>query len=233
LTSLAVAALALAASTLHLGRPIYAYRALKMWRRSWLSREVLLFSGFSAVACLYAIGLWIGIAGGAGLGALTLLFGFGGVTASACIYRVPSRPAWNTPLTLVQFNLTALTLGPLFAAAAVGAAGLRWLPAGIAAMAGAQFIVLALRFFRMSGSDTVELQASSRLLATTLRTPFIFRGVLLALGAMAMPLYSSSPLALWLGCLFALAGEIVGRYLFFVSAVPKHMAAPYLGSEAA
>jgi len=40
-------------------------------------------------------------------------------------------------------------------------------------------------------------------------------------------------LALWLGCLFALAGEIVGRYLFFVSAVPKHMAAPYLGSEAA
>jgi Fe-S-cluster-containing dehydrogenase component/DMSO reductase anchor subunit len=233
LTSLAVAALALAASTLHLGRPIYAYRALKMWRRSWLSREVLLFSGFSAVACLYAIGLWIGIAGGAGLGALTLLFGFGGVTASACIYRVPSRPAWNTPLTLIQFNLTALTLGPLFAAAAVGAAGLRWLPAGIAAMAGAQFIVLALRFFRMSGSDTVELQASSRLLATTLRTPFIFRGVLLALGAMAMPLYSSSPLALWLGCLFALAGEIVGRYLFFVSAVPKHMAAPYLGSEAA
>jgi Fe-S-cluster-containing dehydrogenase component/DMSO reductase anchor subunit len=233
LTSLAVAALALAASTLHLGRPIYAYRAIKMWRRSWLSREVLLFSGFSAVACLYAIGLWIGIAGGAGLGALTLLFGFGGVTASACIYRVPSRPAWNTPLTLVQFNLTALTLGPLFAAAAVGAAGLRWLPAGIASMAGAQFVVLALRFFRMSGSDTVELQASSRLLATTLRTPFILRGVLLALGAMAMPLYSSSPLALWLGCLLALAGEIVGRYLFFVSAVPKHMAAPYLGSEAA
>jgi DMSO reductase anchor subunit len=232
-TSLAVAAMALAASTLHLGRPIYAYRALKMWRRSWLSREVLLFSSFSAVACLYAIGLWLGVAGGAGLGALTLLFGFGGVTASACIYRVPSRPAWNTPLTLVQFNLTALTLGPLFAAAAVGAAGLRWLPAGIASVAGAQFVVLALRFFRMSGSDTVELQASSRLLATTLRTPFIARGALLALGAMAMPLYSSSPIALWLACLLALAGEIVGRYLFFVSAVPKHLAAPYFESEAA
>ena len=40
----------LAASTLHLGRPIHAYRALKMWRRSWLSREVLLFSAFSGVA---------------------------------------------------------------------------------------------------------------------------------------------------------------------------------------
>jgi hypothetical protein len=33
----------------------------------------------------------------------------------------------------------------------------------------------------------------------------------------------------------ALGGEILGRYLFFVSVVPKHMAAPYIpaGSEAA
>ena len=41
--SLLVGGLALAASTLHLGRPIHAYRAIRMWRRSWLSREVLLF----------------------------------------------------------------------------------------------------------------------------------------------------------------------------------------------
>ena len=34
LVSLMVAGLALSASTLHLGRPIYAYRALKMWKRS-------------------------------------------------------------------------------------------------------------------------------------------------------------------------------------------------------
>ena len=54
LTSLLVGGLALAASTLHLGRPAYAYRALKMWKRSWLSREVLLFTAFSVVACVYA-----------------------------------------------------------------------------------------------------------------------------------------------------------------------------------
>jgi Fe-S-cluster-containing dehydrogenase component len=151
LTSFAVATLALASSTLHLGRPIYAYRALKMWRRSWLSREVLLFTGFSAIASLYAAGLWTGVAGGTAVGALTLLFGFGGVTASACIYRVRSRPAWNTPLTLVQFNLTALTLGASFAAAVIGAAAPEWLSAAIASAAVAQFVVLALRFFRLSG----------------------------------------------------------------------------------
>ena len=50
----ASAALALGASTLHLGRPIYAYRALKMWRRSWLSREVLLFGRSPAWPALYA-----------------------------------------------------------------------------------------------------------------------------------------------------------------------------------
>jgi Fe-S-cluster-containing dehydrogenase component/DMSO reductase anchor subunit len=231
-TSLLVAMLALAASTLHLGRPIYAYRALRMWRRSWLSREVALFTGFSAVACLYAPVLWTqGIAGPA-LGGVTLLLGFGGVTASACIYRVPSRPSWNTPLTLLQFNLTALTLGPLFAAAS-GAGASRLLAVSCAGMAGAQFLVLALAFFRSSAADTVELRASSRLLATTLRRPFIARGALLALGAIALPLFTSNALVLWAAFGLALAGEIIGRYLFFVSAVPKHPAAPYLGSEAA
>ena len=29
----------------------------------------------------------------------------------------------------------------------------------------------------------------------------------------------------------ALAGEILSRYLFFVSVVPKNMAAPYLAAE--
>ena len=50
--------IALGASTLHLGRPIYAYRAMKMWRRSWLSREVLLFACFSGIAGIYSILLW-------------------------------------------------------------------------------------------------------------------------------------------------------------------------------
>jgi DMSO reductase anchor subunit len=232
--SLFVAMLALSASTLHLGRPIYAYRALRMWRRSWLSREVLLFSAFSAVACLYAGALWMTSMKGPlafVFGGLTVLLGFGGVTASACIYRVPSRPAWNTPLTLVQFNLTALTLGPLFAAA-TGAGAPRWLAVASALAAGGQFVVLALKFFNMN-AGTIEAKASSMLLTTTFRRLFITRGVLLALGAIALPLFTSQPAVLWLALLMALTAETIGRYLFFVSAVPKHLVAPYLDSEAA
>jgi formate dehydrogenase iron-sulfur subunit len=232
LTSLLVGALALAASTLHLGRPAYAYRAVKMWRRSWLSREVLLFSGFSAVACLYAAVLWMAWPGGTAIGALTVALGVGGVTASAYIYRVPSRPAWNTPFTLVQFALTAGTLGALFDAA-IGTGDARWLAVAAASMAGAELVVLALRFFRMSASDGVELQASARLLATTLKSRLVVRGMLLALGGIAVPLFTVQPIAQWSALALALGAEVLGRYLFFVSAVPKHMVAPYIGSEAA
>src|SRR4029077_7781978 len=103
LWSLLVAVLALGASTLHLGRPIYAYRALKMWKRSWLSREVLMFSCFSSVAALYPAWLWFQLPGSMALGSLTSLFGIAGVAASACIYLVQARPAWNTKYTVADF----------------------------------------------------------------------------------------------------------------------------------
>ena len=244
IASLMVGGLALTASTLHLGRPVHAYRAIRMWRRSWLSREVLLFTSFSGVATLYAGMLWFGLPGGAAVGALTVALGIAGVTASACIYRVPSRPSWNTPYTLLQFNLTAALLGPLFAAA-IGAGEARWLATAAAAMAGAQFTLLALRFFRCIASDSLELKGTARLLSTVLARPLIARGMLLMVGGVALPLVAitGSPGLLAgvsdalgdpasvvgvvaLAC--AVAGEILGRYLFFVSVVPKHMAAPYL-----
>jgi len=246
IASLLVGGLALSASTLHLGRPIHAYRAIRMWRRSWLSREVLLFSAFSMVAGVYAAMLWFGVPGGSYVGALTVAIGIAGVTASACIYRVPSRPAWNTPYTLLQFNLTAALLGPLFAAV-VGGGNLRWLAIGAAAMATSQFILLALRLFRCISSDSLELRGTARLLSTVLKGRLLLRGLLLGLGAIVLPLLAgpgpavafatgAASLAgaghsvLFAALLLAIAGEIVGRYLFFVSVVPKHLAAPYIAS---
>jgi formate dehydrogenase iron-sulfur subunit len=237
LTSLLVAAIALNGATLHLGRPAYAYRALKMWRRSWLSREVLLFTAFSGVAGVYAALLWMELPGSRFVGGLTSLLGIAGVTASGCIYRVPSRPAWNTRLTLVQFNLTAAALGPLVAAAlgVPASEDVRWLASAAAAMAGTQLVFTALRFVRLVAASSVELQGSARLLSTTLRPQFITRGILLAVGGIVLPLMAADAAAWWAALAAVLAAEILGRYLFFVSVVPKHMAAAYLqiGSEAA
>ena len=63
---------------------------------------------------------------------------------------------------------------------------------------------------------------------------FVTRCILLALGGVVLPLLSNG--AGWWGgasgAAIALAlagsGELLGRYLFFVSVVPRHMAAPYL-----
>ena len=91
---------------------------------------------------------------------------------------MPSRPAWNTSFTLVQFNLTAGVLGPLFAAA-VGVGDRRLLALAAAVMAGAQVVLLALRFFRCIASDSLELRGTARLLSTVLAKKFVLRGVLL------------------------------------------------------
>jgi formate dehydrogenase iron-sulfur subunit len=232
-TSLVIAALALNGATLHLGRPVHAYRALKMWRRSWLSREVLLFTLFSGVAGLYAGLLWMDLPGTLIVGALTSVAGIAGVTASACIYRVASRPAWNTPLTLVQFNMTAAVFGPLLAAA-VGAADPRRLSSVAAVMAAAQLAIVTARFLRLvtsRSSHAIELQGTAHLLSTILRPLLIARTALLVAGGIALPLVSSmatGAVVWWAALLLVLISEIVGRYLFFVSVVPKHMSTPYV-----
>jgi len=60
LIALVFGLLALASSTLHLGRPQYAYRAIIGLRHSWLSREIVAFGVFSKLAVIYAAGNWFG-----------------------------------------------------------------------------------------------------------------------------------------------------------------------------
>ena len=114
LASLTLAGISLGASTLHLGRPIYAFRALKGLRRSWLSREVLTLSLFAGAASAFAAMLIFNLPGRSVAGLCTTLAGLGGVTSSARIYVVRARPAWFSAYTLVEFYSTALLLGPLF-----------------------------------------------------------------------------------------------------------------------
>ncbi len=227
LASLTVGGLALGASTMHLGRPVHAYRALKMWKRSWLSREVLMFSLFSAVAGLYAGLLWFKLPGGPALGALTALLGVFGVTASSCIYLVRARPAWNTKHTVAEFYLSGALLGPLFAASLGITQGRSLLWATVIAAA-AQLLNLSSRFLWLTRSEVFEMRASARLLSTTLSPALQLRAVLLICGGIVLPMLSHSRIWASIALVVALAGELLGRYLFFVSVVPKNMAATYL-----
>lgn len=220
IAALAVAFLSLGASTLHLGRPIHAWRALKMWRRSWLSREVLLFSLFAAAAVVSAAV--------PGVSAVAALLGLAGVTASAFIYLVPARPAWNHKWTPVDFYLTALLLGPLF----LGLMGIATPAAAVAAAGAAQLLNQLVKLLALAGSDEFELRASARLLTGELRNLLLARIGLLVAGGIVLPLLTlpHAPLAAFV---LALAGETVSRYLFFVSVVPKSVASTFTGRRAA
>ncbi len=66
------------ASPLHLGRPIFAYRAMKMWKRSWLSREVVLLTSFGVTATCYAASLWINNSAAPLIGGIATLLGLCG-----------------------------------------------------------------------------------------------------------------------------------------------------------
>jgi formate dehydrogenase iron-sulfur subunit len=218
LAALGIGLTALAASTLHLGRPIYAYRALKMWRRSWLSREVLLFTLFAGLASAYSAALRFGLPASAALGAMTALFGIGGVTASAFIYLVPARPAWNSRYTIAEFFLTGAILGSLF----LSALGFTLTVFAVVA-AVAQLLNQGLKFLWLIRSDEFELQGSARLLSADLQNLFLARFGLLVAGGVAFPLAGFFAPAL----AAALAAEWIGRYLFFVSVVPRNMAAGF------
>src|SRR5262245_56205377 len=59
LLALAMGLLALGASTFHLGRPAYAFRAVLGIRTSWMSREVLAFGLFAGSAMIQAALYWV------------------------------------------------------------------------------------------------------------------------------------------------------------------------------
>jgi DMSO reductase iron-sulfur subunit len=132
-----ISSVALTVSAMHLGRPAYAWRALKMWRRSWISREVLLYSLFFAglstltalsiaesfpvshlrsfVLALPAMHLILLPASLQSIGWAAAILGVGGTVCSAYIYLVPARPAWNMIHTPLDFLLTTALLGSLLA----------------------------------------------------------------------------------------------------------------------
>lgn len=118
LLALMMGVLAIAASTCHLGRPRHAWRAFIGLKTSWLSREILAFGAFAALAALYAGGLLLrerlpagGQQGVDGLGYFVALVGIAAVLCSVMLYHVTRRPWWGGGRTGVKFALTGVGLG--------------------------------------------------------------------------------------------------------------------------
>jgi formate dehydrogenase iron-sulfur subunit len=128
LVALLLGFLALGASTMHLGRPLGAWRSFVGLKTSWLSREIILFGLFSVLALIYAGSFWlpdvsrfVNIPFWQGLSSLPLqntlgiavaITGLSAVFCSMMIYRSTRRTFWRTEITTPKFAGTMLLLGP-------------------------------------------------------------------------------------------------------------------------
>jgi Fe-S-cluster-containing dehydrogenase component/DMSO reductase anchor subunit len=105
--------LAMGISALHLGRITRVWRAVLNIRRSWVSREVVLFSAFFTGACFATrieMPLWL-------LWSIAAL-GFASMFAMDMVYRVPGQPVLTIPhsamaMLSIAFYIGILTANPV------------------------------------------------------------------------------------------------------------------------
>jgi DMSO reductase iron-sulfur subunit len=253
--------IALNISILHLGRPAYAWRALRMWRRSWLSREVLCFGVFFASLAAFTTASWLMTLPPAltttihaswlqqvrslphtaealdVLGWIAAFFGVAGTIASAFIYLVPARPAWNMIHTPIDFVLSGALIGSVLPASLCWIAqhladfplmrSLELSPSFNAIPAWPTGIVAALwianhatRLVRLNFSSLFEERATAELLNTKDLRPAVIGSFGLALATGVLAFCGAFAYA----ALAAFAAVLLVRYLFFVSVVPLNMA---------
>ena len=105
--------LALGASVFHLGRPLYAFRVVVGLKKSWLSREVLVFGLFAILAVLYAASFWIGGMKNTHfmLGLGVIMSGMLGVVFSVLVYADCRKELWREFISGFKFFTTVAILG--------------------------------------------------------------------------------------------------------------------------
>jgi Fe-S-cluster-containing dehydrogenase component/DMSO reductase anchor subunit len=248
LLTLGVAVVALGASTLHLGRPRYAYRAVIGLRHSWLSREIIAFGVFAGLATLHAGAVLLDVRHLVVTHVLPLAIataGVAGVLCSALIYAVTGRRWWQLRTVGPKFALTTLAGGGattllVLSATPSGAstAAARSLALALVGVTLAKLAAEAMALRHRNGQAGDELARTARLLLgplvmhTRLRVVLGFFGGVVApvLWTLAVRHVPATPgpaiLAALLGMGTLIAGELVERWQMFTASSPDRMPGP-------
>lgn len=116
----------LASSFLHLGHKTRAWRAVLMWRTSWMSREVIVLPAFIGLVALWGLSLHLQAGGpwATWLPVAVLLAAFALWYCTAMIYAcLRFIQEWAHRLTIVNFTLIGLSSGMVLACALAALAG--------------------------------------------------------------------------------------------------------------
>lgn len=116
----------LGSAFLHLGRPSRAWRAVAMWRSSWMSREVIALPAFMAVVAAWALALRMDAPA-----ALQALLAVAALLLSALLWLCTGMvyaclrmvQAWAHPLTVLNYALMGQAAGTVLAGALAAVAG--------------------------------------------------------------------------------------------------------------
>ncbi|EPI4981518.1 TPA: dimethyl sulfoxide reductase anchor subunit family protein [Raoultella planticola] len=213
------------ASVMHLGSPLRAFNSLHRIGASALSNEIASGALFFAVG-----GFWWLLARLGKLPAslsrpwllLSMLLGVMFVLAMTRVYQIETVPTWYSGGTTTSFFLTMALSGPLFAALLLRAANVEFNGRFFASLSVlALFVSLALVI--QQGVELNEIQSSVQRAGTLVPNYAalqIWRIALLAsgLGCWICPLCRNQtprPGSLFIGLLLVLAGELIGRGLFY------------------
>ena len=223
--SLALGLIGINASLLHLGRPLYAYRALIGLKHSWLSREIAAFGLFANLAIVHSVVRWfrpsLELASSAGVASAGLL----AVVSSIMVYHVVRRPFWRVTISGPKFLGTAIVLG---------------LAGAMAATAGSKTFAFALALaltFKLALEATVFVHLRDPQMTPLRRTALLFTGSLSRVAAARLVFAMAGgfllPMALavsgrwtsvaWASFAAVFVGELLERYLFFAAVVRPKM----------
>jgi Fe-S-cluster-containing dehydrogenase component/DMSO reductase anchor subunit len=241
LLALALGLLAMVASTAHLGRPQYAWRAFIGLKTSWLSREIIAFGAFATMAALYALVLYLDrLSAVESLGMATAGVGIVAVFCSVMLYHATHRTWWSGSRTGFKFALTTVGLGwsAILFSTFMSVVIQRTAPLSLEFIEfgriGAQVLALitliklggeASIFFHLRDRQQGDLKRTALLLYGELRTLTQFRLLFGVLGGILLPLALLTGLSpslagqafagSFLGLICLLAGEIIERMTFF------------------
>ena len=220
-----VMGIAFLVSVMHLGSPLRAFNSLNRVGASALSNEIASGSLFFAVGGLWWLVAFLGKMP-ATLGKiwllLSMLLGLVFVYAMTNVYQIDTVPTWYNGYTTLAFFMTMLLSGPLFAALLLRAAGVSCSPArfaGISVLA----LLVTVAVVVLQGLSLGEIHSSVQnagALVPDYASLQIWRILLLVagLGCWICPLVRrKEPFVggLALGLVSVLAGEIIGRGLFY------------------
>ncbi|HYG60260.1 MAG TPA: DmsC/YnfH family molybdoenzyme membrane anchor subunit [Symbiobacteriaceae bacterium] len=217
-------------SLFHLGRPGGAARAVFNLRSSWLSREVLFTALFAGLTCTAALLHLLGFHDDNVLWLATIT-GLAAVFTMARLYQATIRPAWSTLYTPVSFLVTAVLLGvaaaaPLVRFALVDDGLVRMLLTDMLLTGAGALAALMVALPLYAGALSRESAASRESLSLLTGRYALVMAIRIALAAAGMGLLVSGQanLSLWAlgtGAAALLAGETLGRLLFFATGVPS------------